>query len=49
MEENRKHGKCENFIPVFLGIHGTHFHEMDKMSDCRTFSLIQGVVIGLPG
>uniref|UniRef100_A0A671PXR3 E3 ubiquitin-protein ligase RNF10 n=1 Tax=Sinocyclocheilus anshuiensis TaxID=1608454 RepID=A0A671PXR3_9TELE len=27
IEENRKHGKCENLIPVFLGIYGIHFHE----------------------
>uniref|UniRef100_A0A672TCY5 E3 ubiquitin-protein ligase RNF10 n=1 Tax=Sinocyclocheilus grahami TaxID=75366 RepID=A0A672TCY5_SINGR len=27
IEENRKHGKCENLIPVFLGMYGIHFHE----------------------
>uniref|UniRef100_A0A673HJK3 E3 ubiquitin-protein ligase RNF10 n=1 Tax=Sinocyclocheilus rhinocerous TaxID=307959 RepID=A0A673HJK3_9TELE len=27
IEENRKHGKCENLIPAFLGIYGIYFPE----------------------
>ncbi len=48
----RKTGNMGNVRILFLFFweYMAHiFMKMDKMSDCRTFSLIQGVVIGLPG
>uniref|UniRef100_A0A671PXM5 E3 ubiquitin-protein ligase RNF10 n=1 Tax=Sinocyclocheilus anshuiensis TaxID=1608454 RepID=A0A671PXM5_9TELE len=39
IEENRKHGKCENLIPVFLGIYGIHFHE-NRQNSCEYLNVL---------